>query len=82
MFELGGDDNAIMVASVAWPNTDKLVALRIDEGDAASKTLESAKHADHIFSVIGDSESLHVGANTLDLLLDRPGFGIDDHDAA
>ena len=77
VFELGGNDNAIMVAAIAWPDAHELVCPRIDEGDTAGEPLESAEDTDHIVAVICHSQSLHVRANSLDLLFYRPGLGID-----
>ena len=50
--------------------------------DSRWKPLEAAEGHQDIFAVIGDGRSLKIGANTLDFLLDGPGFGIHDHDAA
>src|SRR6516165_9272848 len=82
MFEFGRDDHTVVVPAIARPDPDQLVSAGIDEGDAAFQTLETAEHADHVFSVIGDRQGLHVRPDPLDLLLDRPGVGVDHHDPA
>src|SRR5919201_3838017 len=82
VLKLGGNDDAVVVATIAWPETHKFVCLRIDEGNAAGKPLETAEDADHIFPVVGHSQSLHVWPDSLDLLLDLPSRGVDIHDAA
>jgi hypothetical protein len=77
VLQLGGNDDAVVMATIAWRETRKFICLRIDEGDASGKPLEAAEDADHIFSVTRHSQSLHVRPNALDLLLDLPGRGID-----
>src|SRR5215831_16653563 len=44
--------------------------------------LEAAEHADHVFAVVGHRQRLHVRPDALNLLLDLPGLGVDDHHAA
>ena len=82
MFELCRDDHAIVVAAIARPDADQLISLNVDEGNAAFESLEDAEYADHVFAVLGDRQSLHVRPDPLDLLLDRPGAGVDHHDPA
>src|SRR5215831_5909438 len=82
MLELAWDDHTIVVPAIAGPNTDKLVGLRIDEGDAAFQSLEATEHADNVLAIVGDRQGLHVRPDSLDLLLDLPGLGVDNHDSA
>src|ERR1700737_30213 len=82
VLEPGRHNDAIMVAAIARPDADQLVGLRVDKGNSAGQPLKSAEHADDVFAVIGDGQSLHVRSDTLDLLLDRPGVGVDHHHAA
>src|SRR3981189_3588242 len=82
VFELGWNDDAVVVAAIARPDTDQLVRLDIDEGNAAGETLEAAEHAHHVFAVIGDGQGLHIRPDALNFLFDLPRIGIDDHDAA
>ena len=82
VLQFGRDDDTVVVTAIAWPETHELVRLCIDEGDAAGEPLETAEDADHIFAVVGHGEGLHIRPNSLDLLLDLPGRGIDNHDPA
>ena len=77
MFEFGRDDHTVVVPAIARPDPDQLVSVGVDEGDAAFQTLKAAEHADYVFAIVGDCQGLHVRADPLDLLFDRPGAGID-----
>src|SRR4029450_5422576 len=82
MLKLGRNDDAVVVTAVAWPDANQLICFCIDEGNAADKPLETAKDADHILTIICNSQGLHVRSDPLDLLFNRPGLGVDNHDPA
>src|SRR5438552_3981025 len=56
VLELGWNDDAVVVAAIARPDTDQFVRLRIDEGNAAGEPLEAAEHTHHVFAVIGNGQ--------------------------
>src|SRR5262249_3101732 len=82
MLELSRNNHAIVVPAVAGPNAEKLVSLCVDESDAAFQALEAPEHADNVLAIVGDRQGLHVRPDSLDLLLDLPGLGVDNHDSA